>query len=209
MRETTENSSRNSFNGTTNFNGPTQVAAGDIINNFSDDSHPEAKYTPEPLWRSPFTLAVLSWISVTIGVLGVFPISKIVKYALSFFNESLQVKSAFEIPIYLIIFAVLVLLFILLFRLRRITKNQTRYPLLFNFAISGYGGRLILEKIRMDKCPQCGGRMKYYNKPMEWVDKYYIDGKSKREVTRKIPVLECKRNEEHWYEIDPAEDKVK
>ncbi|WP_216664727.1 hypothetical protein [Bacillus sp. WMMC1349] len=153
MKETKENRNQNNFNGTTNFNGPTQVAAGDIINNISGDSHHEAKYTPEPLWRSPFTLAVLSWISVAIGILGMFPISKIVKNALSLFSGSLQVKSAFEIQNYLIIFAILTLLFILLFSLRRITKNQTRHPLLFNYAISGYGGRLILEKIRIGKCP--------------------------------------------------------
>lgn len=50
--------------------------------------------------------------------------------------------------------------------------------------------------------------MKYYSKPIEWVDKYYSDGRTKREVTKRIPVLECKRNSEHWYEVDPAEDKV-
>ncbi|WP_216664728.1 hypothetical protein [Bacillus sp. WMMC1349] len=50
--------------------------------------------------------------------------------------------------------------------------------------------------------------MKYYNKPVKWVDKYYSDGKIKREVTRRTPALECKRNVEHWYEIDPAEDKI-
>lgn len=77
-------------------------------------------------------------------------------------------------------------LFILFFSLRRITKNQTRHPLLFNYAISGYGRRLTLEKIHIEKCPQCGGKMKYYNKPVEWIDKHYSDGKSKREVTKRI-----------------------
>ncbi|PAE07175.1 hypothetical protein CHI12_11875 [Terribacillus saccharophilus] len=209
MRETKENSNQNNFNGTTNFNGPTQVAARDIINNISGNTQQEAKYTPEPLWRSPFTLAVLSWTSVAIGILGVFPVSKIVKNALSFFSGPLQVKSDFEFQTYLVIFVILSFLFILCFSLRRITKNQTRHPLLFNYAISGYGRRLILEKIRVGNCPQCGGRMKYYSKPVEWVDKYYSDGKTKREVTKRSPVLECKRNAEHWYEIDPAEDKVK
>lgn len=209
MRENKENNNQNNFNGITNFNGPAQVAGGDIIYNISGDSRQEAKYTPEPLWRSPFTLAVLSRISGVIGILGVFPISNIVKNALSFFSGSFQLKSAFEIQFYLIIFTILTLLFILFFSLRRITKNQTRHPLLFNYAISGYGGRLILEKIRIGKCPQCGGRMNYYNKPVAWVDKYYSDGKKKREVTKKIPVLECKRNVEHCYKIDPAEDKVK
>ena len=36
--------------------------------------------------------------------------------------------------------------------------------------------------------------MRYYNKPVEWID-HYIDGKVKREVTKRVPVLECKRNQ--------------
>ena len=45
--------------------------------------------------------------------------------------------------------------------------------------------------------------------PVEWIDKHYSDGKTKREITKRIPVLECKRNHEHCYVVDPAEDKVK
>jgi len=59
MRETKESSNQNIFVGKAYFKDPTQVAAGDIINNNSRGSQQEAKYTPEPIWRSPFTLAVL------------------------------------------------------------------------------------------------------------------------------------------------------
>lgn len=209
MGDNKANNNQNNFNGTTNFNGPTQVAARDIINNFSDDSHQKATYTPEPLWRSPFTLAVLSWISLGIALIGVFPISKIAKNALSIFSGSSQTISNFEFQIYLIIFVILTLLFILFFSLRRITKNQTRHPLLFNYAISGYSGRLILEKVRIDGCPQCGGKMKYYNKPVKWNEIPRNDGSIKIKVTERSPALECKRNSKHWYEVDPAENKVK
>lgn len=78
-----------------------------------------------------------------------------------------------------------------------------------NFAINGYGGRLVLEKIHIDKCPQCGGKMKYYNKPVEWKELLYSNGKIKRQIVKKVPALECKRNAEHWYKVDPAEDRVK
>ena len=47
-----------------------------------------------------------------------------------------------------------------------------------------------------------------YNKQIEWVDKLYSDGKVKREVTKRIPVLECKRNSNHYYVVDYAEDRV-
>lgn len=211
MGDNKENSNQNNFNGPTIFNGPTQVAARDIINKFSDDSHQKATYIPEPLWRSPFTLAVLSWISLGIALIGVFPISKIIKNALSILSGTSQTQtiSNFEFQIYLIIFVILTLLFILLFSLRRITKNQTRYPLLFNYAISGYSGRLILEKVRINGCPQCGGEMKYYNKPVKWNEIPRNDGSIKTKVTKRSPALECKRNSKHWYEVDPAENKVK
>ena len=39
-------------------------------------------------------------------------------------------------------------------------------------------------------------------------DKHYSDGKTKREVTKRIPVLECERNGKHCFEVDPAEDRV-
>jgi hypothetical protein len=199
---------KNSFNGETNFSGPTQIVAGDVINNVADSYEKKANYNPEPVWRSPFTMAVLSWISVAIGILGVFPIGKILKSAVDYF-KSQDITSILEVQPYTIMFIILIFLFLIFLPLRRIVKNETRYPLLFNFAISGYGRRLTLEKIHIDKCPQCGGKMKYYNKPVEWVDKYYSGGRTKREVTKRIPVLECKRNAEHWYRVDPAEDKIK
>ncbi|MEZ2737720.1 hypothetical protein [Aneurinibacillus aneurinilyticus] len=68
------NSNKNNFNGETNFNGPTQIVAGNVINNVADSYEKKATYNPEPVWRSPFTMAVLSWISVVIGILGVFPL---------------------------------------------------------------------------------------------------------------------------------------
>lgn len=209
MRKTKENKNQNNFNGITNFNGTTQIAAGDIINNTTNVHMKKANYEPEPIWRSPFTMAVLSWISFIITIGGLFPINKIIKSVLDIYNGSLKTSSNLEIQTYTLVFAILVFLFVLVFSLRRITKNQTRYPLLFNFAISGYGERLTLEKIHIGKCPQCKGEMKYYNKPVEWRDILRSDGSNKREVTKRVPALECKRNAEHWYKVDPAEDKLK
>lgn len=199
---------KNNFNGMMNFNGPTQIAAGDIINNTSNPSLKKAIYTPEPIWRSPFTMAILTWISVVIGIASLFPFGKVLKSALDFFNGSIKISSDSKFQVYLIIFVILFLLFVILLCLMKIVKNQTRHPLLFNFAISGYGRRLTLEKIHIDKCPQCGGKMKYYNKPVEWREILRSDGKIIREVTKRIPVLECKRNPEHFHKVDPAEDKV-
>lgn len=50
--------------------------------------------------------------------------------------------------------------------------------------------------------------MKYYNKPVEWIDRCYGDGKIKREITKRMPVIECTRNSEHCFRVDPAEDRI-
>ena len=97
----------------------------------------------------------------------------------------------------------------IIFSLRKITKNQTRYPLKFNYAISGVKKRLNIEKLHIESCPECGGKLKYYNKPYEWLDSYDENGNlKKRKITKRVPVLECKRNSEHFWYVDPAGTKV-
>lgn len=206
MKKDNKNNNKTYFNGPINNNGLTQIATGDIINNYSNASPPKATYTPAPIWRSPFTMAVLSWVSVIIGIIGLFPIGAIIKYVVNFLNGNVNQVLGSEIQYCLIVFAVLSFLFVLIISLRRITKNQTRHPLYFNFAISGGGGRLTLEKIHIDRCPQCGGIMKYYNKPVEWREIVRSDGHTRREITKRVPAIECKRNAKHWYEVDPAEE---
>lgn len=210
MKKYNKNTNKTCFNGSMNFNGMTQIATGDIINNRSfDDSPPKATYTPEPIWRSPFTMAVLTWLSTIIGIVSLFPLGKIVKCIMNFLKGDIHQLLDYTNSIYFIIFTGLFFLTSLLLMIRRIAKNQTRHPLCFNFAISGFGGRLTLEKIHIDKCPQCGGKMKYYNRPVEWRTIVRSDGSTKRDVIKKVPALECKRNAKHWQEIDPAEDKIK
>lgn len=197
-----ENKNTNNFKGDMTFNGPTQIVAGNMNNNTSEKVEKEATYLPEPVWRSPFTMGVLTWIGFGIALVELFPITKIIKGVMKTFNGSLLPS---DINFYMIISVVLFMLLLISISFRGITKNQTRHPLMFNYAISGYGGRLTIEKLEIGKCPQCGGNMRYYNKPIEWVD-HYIDGKIKREVTKKTPALECRRNAEHWFRVDPAED---
>ena len=204
-----EECKQNNFNGNINFTGQTQIAAGDIINNISEEKPKTANYTPEPKWRSPFTLAVLTWISTILAIAGMFPVIKIVKSMIRFFSGVQNNTMNFDVQKYSILFVIFVFLFLIFFSFRRIAKRQTRHPLFFNFAISGYGNRLTIEKIHTEECPQCGGKMKYYNKPIEWREILRSDGSIKREVTKRIPVLECKRNAEHWYPVDPAGDKIK
>lgn len=165
-------------------------------------------YKTKPVWRSPFTLAVLTWMSCIIGILSLLPLGKMIRGVITFFSGSLETLNANDIQISSLTFVVLLLLLMITLTVRRIANLQTRHPLICNFAINGYGKEIVIEKIHTEKCPKCGGKMKYYNKPIEWVYKPYSDGKVKREVTKRIPVLECKRNSDHCYVVDYAEDRV-
>lgn len=199
----------NNVNVGNTFNGPTQMFGSVVINSQHEDLVGKtATYKPEPLWRSPFTLAVLNWFSVIIGILGIVPIGNIARSVLAFFNDSSQRKIIEELQLWILLFIVAMILFVIFITLRRIAKKQVRYPLFHNLAINGFGKRIVIEKIHISKCPRCGGEMRYYNKPVEWMD-HCIDGKVKREVTKRVPVLECKRNTEHCYRVDTAEDRVK
>lgn len=191
------------------FGNGTQIADV-IVNNYDkqEEQQDGAVYKPEPVWRSPFTLAILTWMSCIIGFLSLLPLGKMIRSVTTLFSGSLETLNANDIQLCLLAFTVLFMLLVITLTMRRIANLQTRHPLICNFAINGYGKKIVIEKIHIEKCPKCGGKMKYYNKPIEWVDKLYSDGKVKREVTKRIPVLECKRNSNHCYVVDYAEDWV-
>ena len=135
------------------------------------------------------------------------PLGKMIRSVTALFSGSLETLNTNDIQISSLAFVVLFMLLMITLTVRRIANLQTRHPLICNFAINGYGKRIVIEKITK-KCPKCGGKMKYYNKPIKWVDKLYSDGKVKREVIRRISVLECKRNSDHCYVVDCAENRV-
>ena len=206
MRDKYSKSNINNVSGNI-FNGPTNIVAG---NDYSREAKEDkvASYTPEPVWRSPITMAMLSWMGFIISLLGLFPMYKMFEPEINLITNK-RVKVDLNNNIYVIILAVIFILFVLVLHLRSITKKETRHPLFFNYAISGLGRKITIEKIRIDKCPICGGTMKYFNKAVEWRNITYSDGRTKREVIKKVPALQCKRNSDHWCEVDPAGDKLK
>lgn len=196
-----------------NFYGTTQIVNGDVHNvraqniPIQKDEAEIAKYSPEPVWRSSITIAWLTWASFIISLMSLFPIYKlIINPILHLIKDGVIVQNNNNIYVFILI--PIVMLFFVVIALRRVAKNQTRHPLIFNYAINGIGHRISLEKINISKCPQCGGEMKYYNKPIEWDYIYYSNGNKKIRIIKTTPALECKRNSEHWYKVDPAEDKI-
>lgn len=104
---------------------------------------------------------------------------------------------------YVIIFSLSIAFLKMVLILRGILQKEIRYPLMTNLAINGYSKKLKIEKIIPKSCPICGGKMKYYNRIIERY--YFSDGTMK---VRKTPALECLRNDEHWFYIDIAEEKI-
>ena len=172
-----------------------------------------AEYDAIPKWRSPFTQSILTWIGTSAGILSLFPIWKTVSPAINLLQlqfgtiseeASLSKSPSTQIfsvaALFLLLFAV-----IISFRLRNIAKKQIRKPALPGWAINGRNNRITIEQIKPGKCPRCGGKMKYYNKPIQWDSSVDINGKTKRTITKRAPALECLRNSNHFYLDDPAE----
>ena len=205
---------KDSFNGGTNIGvgntagGDIYAAGRDVYIQKNDEKKPVAKSKAKVIWKTPLTKSVLSLSGILGSVASAFTIFKGIEPLINWFRNSNtgQFKGINEK--FLFIFLGIFLLTIIIFYLRSITSKETRHPLMFNYALSGIGNRLSIEKVEVAACPICNGKMKYYNKPIEWDRIRDSNGKEKRIVIERVPALECKRNSKHWFEVDPAEDKV-
>ena len=187
--------------------GNIQQAGRDINNynlqNCTDFPYPEVKTTP--IWRSNITQASLTWISFFMGLGSLGYLTPIFKDAIELLTGkiSLITSEPKTFTPWLIGFVALAILYLLTWKLRQITKFETRHPLIFNLAINGAHKKISLEKISAS-CPISGGKMKYYNAPEEWINWIYPDGRRKKEVTKRVPTLECRKNPEHRFPVDVA-----
>ena len=206
MNDKIINSNVNNVSGNV-FNGPTNIIAARNFSSQGPKLEKAATYMPEPIWRSPITMALLTWIGFILSLIEIIPFYKIVEPLIILLTEK-RIETNENHYLYVVFFVIVMFLLILIFRLRTITKKETRQPLFFNYAISGIDGKITIEKIHINNCPKCGGKMKYYNKPVEWVDRHYSNGRTIREIKKRTPVLQCRRNPEHCYKVDPAEDKI-
>lgn len=188
------------------IHGGLYQAGRDVVVNPPPVEPAAASYGAVPRWRSPFTLGLLSWAGLVLGLFSLFPLWKVFEPLLDLLGSgSGDVTGGNAQMAWLAGFVATVLLLVLVCGLRRITKYQLRKPLIFGWAISGAGRRITLGKIRAGRCPRCGGKMRYLNKATEWIDHREANGRKWREVTERVPALECRRNPKHWAEVDPAD----
>jgi len=190
------------------IHGNIYQAGRDVVVNHSADITPIATYEAVPKWRSPITQAFLTWVGALVGLMSLLPLWKIIQPVVDLFQAGPRRATDSDASIvWLVVFFILIVVLVVALYLRRVTSGQLRKPLIFGWAVSGSGRRITIEKILAGKCPWCGGKMRYYNKPTEWIDHIEPSGRRRREVTERVPALECKRNPKHWVEVDPAENR--
>ena len=191
---------QNSQNVTTgdNLSGNIIQAGRDVhfMNHTAEEE--TAVYEQKWSWKSPLTLAALSWISVSLGVLSLVSGWQGISSVFSIFKSGELNRS----PSYswLVAFAIVAILLVLSLELRRIAKLRTQHFSAWSFlpSITGWGGKIGLAKLQ-GKCPKCDGDLRFYNKPTEWVTEY-PSGRTK--VTKRIAAAECSRNPDHWWTVD-------
>ncbi|MDO4894590.1 hypothetical protein [Moraxella sp.] len=194
---------KNDFSNSTFTNNSINNIDLSTINNFYQNHHSDindATYKTESVWKSPVTMATLTWLSVPSSILAIFSVINIV--------IQMFYKTNFGfIPHTLFILSFFVTGFLL--SLISITKRHIRIPLpIQNYALNGFGNQLMLEKIIPNPCPQCGGKMRYYKKLLSYEEIIYPNGATKKINKKFAPVLECLRNSEHLYIIDIAEEPI-
>lgn len=179
--------------------GITQVAGDMIVGRSASES--AAQYEPKWSWRSPLTLALLTWISVILGGLGIVAGWQGLSPLIAAIGSGLPAESPSVGWMVALFLAVLLLLVVL--ALRGVTKHRTQHfsPLPWLPTLTGWGGRIGLARLQ-GTCPIDGGRLRFYDKPSKWID--YPDT-GRRKVTERRMAAECVRNADHWWPVDKTD----
>lgn len=182
------------------IHGGTYQAGRDIHIGASAPS-PVAEYEAKWSWRSPLTMAALTWISVGLGALGVLAgwQSLLPLFAL----RGGRLSTSDPSPVWTIGLALIVLGLAVTLSLRRIAKHRTQqfFSLGWLPAVTGWGGRVGLAKLQ-GRCPNCGGSLRFYDKPMTWIDDLST---GKRKVTKRGMAAEWVKNDAHWWLVDKTD----
>lgn len=177
--------------------------AGGNIHIGEDKPESAGQYDAKWSWRSPVTMGILTWISVALGVLGV--VAGWQGIAPLFESLTDNGPTLFEAPKpgWLITFGVAFLLLVVVLGLRKVTKHRTQHfsPISWLPALTGWGGRVGLARFTGD-CSICGGSLKFYDKPTQWIVNLET---RKRKVTERRMAAECVNNEEHCWTIDKTD----
>jgi hypothetical protein len=182
------------------ISGGVYQAAGDIHVG-GTPQNPVAQYEPKWSWQSPLTLALLTWVSVGLGVLGV--IAGWQGFAPLFVSLRHGLPAESPQPGWMIALMVALLLIAVAIWLRRVAKNRTQHfaPVSWLPTLTGWGGRIGLARLQ-GNCPICGGRFRFYDKPSRWID---YEETGRRKVIERRMAAECVKNADHWWPVDKTD----
>jgi hypothetical protein len=178
--------------------------AGGDIHLGGEPQEPRPTYETKWSWRSPVTLAVLTWVSVISGLLSLGSVYKLFEPLVSGFLgvdglvDHVQVQ-----PVWVFVFFGLMIVFALAWGLRRVAANETQHFPSWSWlpALTGWGKRIGLARMQ-GTCPIDGGRLRFYDKPVESLEDRRT---GKREVTKRKMAAECAKNDEHWWLVDKTD----
>lgn len=188
------------ISGNSGISGSIYQAGGDIHVVGGSQTEPAAEYQAKWSWRSPLTLAVLTWVSVVLGAVGVVAGWQGLSPVVSFFRG----RSA-EPPslAWTYVFLGVMLVFLLSMGLRGVARQRTQHfpSVPWLPALTGWGGRVGLAKLE-GRCPRDGAALRFYNKPIKWVEDLKT---GKRKITQRQMAAECSRNPDHWWSVDKTD----
>lgn len=179
-----------------NSSGPNLQAGRDIYYGPSTDE-PTPACTTTWSWRSPVTMATLTWTSVGLGIIGILAGWKGLRSLFQFGTGAAGSGTPPTWTLVMMLFAFLAVAVVLALRKLIKTGNQWFSPISWLPSITGWGGHLGLAR-HEGVCTLCGGRLRFYDKPVRW--NRYPNGR--REVTERTMAAECTRNPDHWWHVD-------
>lgn len=161
------------------------------------DGLPPPTYETKWSWKSPLTLAALTWMSVVLSLLGLIAAYQGLTPTVDLVTGVGALGSPPGSPPvwWLLGFVLIVAVLLAVLWLRPVAENRTQHlgPSSLLPALTGWGGRIGLARFK-GRCA-CGGRLRFYKKPVRWVENLNT-GKLLR-VTQRRMVAECARDPEH------------
>ncbi|MBT2500098.1 zinc ribbon domain-containing protein [Agromyces sp. ISL-38] len=146
-------------------------------------------------WKSPLTQAVLGWISLTVGLIGLFAAYQSLQPALGLASGRHPAElDASTLGVWAYVFMGAAAVFVISRMLRRMAKHQTMavgwswLP-----ALTGWGKRIGLATLT-GRCTGCGANLRFASRPTKWL----IDAAGNRGKTIERDMFaECVADPEH------------
>ena len=186
-----------------------QQARGDIYNCYNNIKSEKTSHNNSPVlkkkWHkvTPLSKSILKIVckvfAIPFFMLVVMLIVSSLKDVKSIFIDKNVVAQNHQHWLIWMVVSLFILL-IIASTLYRIAKNKTIHfsPLPLLPSIVGWGEKIGFAKLE-GQCTMCGGDLRFYAKPLEWIDD--LDN-GKRKITKRAAAAEYIRNPEHCWHID-------